>query len=78
MSLACRALTGAIAELLDNKRQAPELGLSHQVPVIHRFIKDELARLETMTPGRDGRTTPLPMLNALFHAVLREHPPVAR
>lgn len=71
-------LTGAIAELLDNKRRAPELGLSPQVPVIHRFIEDELARLDTVTPCRDERATPLTMLNTLFHAVLREVPSPAR
>jgi predicted nucleotidyltransferase len=65
-------LTGAIDELLRQKREAPEMGLSPQVPVIHRFVQDELARLEENTPQRDERSTPLPLLNALFHAVLKE------
>ena len=75
------ALTAAIDDLLRQKREAPEMGLSRQVPVIHRFIEDELARLATVVPARDERATPLPQLNALFHTVLREHavqaPPAA-
>ncbi len=67
-------LLDAIDELLRKKREAPEMGLSHQVPSIHRFVEDELARLEAIMPQRGDRSTPLPMLNALFHAVLREHP----
>lgn len=70
-------LTGAIAELLVKKRNAPEMGLSQQMPVLHRFIEDELARLEAVTPVRDERSTPLPLLNALLHTVLREHAPAA-
>jgi predicted nucleotidyltransferase len=66
-------LTAAIAELQRKKSEAPEMGLSEQVPIIHRFVEEELARLEAILPEREHRSTPLPLLNALFHAVLREH-----
>ena len=66
-------LAQAIDELRRIKRDAPEMGLSAPVAAIHRFVEDELARLETIVPERADRTTPLPMLNALFHAILREH-----
>jgi uncharacterized protein len=65
-------LLAAIDALLELKRGAPEMGLSAQVPAIHRFIEDELARLETIAPERDDLPPKLPQLNALFHAVLRE------
>lgn len=65
-------LTAAIDELLRKKRAAPEMGLSAPVAIIHRFVEDELGRLEALLPDRDERTSPLPMLNALFHAVLKE------
>jgi predicted nucleotidyltransferase len=70
-------LTQAIDALLHQKREAPEMGLAAPVPIIHRFIDDELARLEAIAPPRDERATPLPMLNALFHRVLAEHAVVA-
>ena len=60
----------AIDDLLQKKRAAPELGLSPQVPAIHQFVEAELARLEAIAPVRDDRSTPLPLLNAMFHAVL--------
>ena len=65
-------LCAAINELQRKKRDAPEMGLAAPVPIIHRFVEDELARLEAILPERDDRNTPLPMLNGLFHAVLRE------
>lgn len=65
-------LVAAISELMEQKRVAPEMGLSAPVPVIHAFIEGELTRLETATPERCQRASPLPELNKLFHAVLRE------
>jgi hypothetical protein len=65
-------LRQAIDDLLRKKRDAPELGLSPQVPAIHQFVEDELTRLEAIAPTRDDRSTPLPLLNTLFHRILRE------
>ena len=58
---------------MPRERAAPEMGLSQQVSVMHRFIEEELARHEAITPQRDDRATALPLLNALFLAVLSEH-----
>jgi predicted nucleotidyltransferase len=66
-------LTQAIDALLRQKRDAPEMGLSPPVAMIHNFVESELARLEAMTPPRDEHAKSLPMLNALFHTVLAEH-----
>ncbi len=65
-------LTDAIAELLAKKRNAPEMGLAEPVALLHGFIEEELARHAASTPLPDDRKTPLPQLNALFHAVLQE------
>ncbi len=65
-------LTEAIDELLRKKRNAPEMGLSAPVALLHSFIEQELARHAASTPLQDNRETPLPQLNALFHAVLGE------
>ncbi len=65
-------LLADIHALLDQKRETPELGLSPQVPSIHAFIEDELARLESIQTDMRKNPSPVPALNALFAAVLRE------
>lgn len=65
-------LKAAIDELLVLKRQSPELGLSIQIPAIQNFIKQELERLEKTTPEVVRRGDVLPLLNHVFHEVLKE------
>lgn len=64
------ALCNAIGDLLEQKRRAPELGLSPQVPVIHAFIERELERLETLAPSRVERSDVVPGLSRLFRGSL--------
>ncbi|NHZ64788.1 nucleotidyltransferase domain-containing protein [Massilia genomosp. 1] len=66
-------LLARIDALLAQKRAAPELGLSEPIALLNEFIEHELARLESVQPLPAPRAQPLPALNALFHAVLREH-----
>jgi len=65
-------LLADIDALLAIKRDAPEMGLSDPIASINRFVEDELERLETIAPEHGARPSPLPQLNALFHAVLQE------
>ncbi len=65
-------LLAAIQDLLEVKRQAPELGLSAPIPVINAFIERELQRLESIAPERAERDDVLPTLNTLFRRLLKE------
>ena len=65
-------LLADIGDLLSRKREAPEMGLAKPVASINSFIEDELERLESVNPQRTQKSEPLPRLNALFHATLRE------
>ncbi|MFH1028312.1 MAG: nucleotidyltransferase domain-containing protein [Pseudomonadota bacterium] len=65
-------LLSDIEQLLDKKRATPEMGLSEPISSINSFIIAELERLETLNPQRSVKSTPLPQLNALFHAILAE------
>lgn len=66
-------LLARIDALLVQKRATPELGLSEPITLLNDFIEQELARLESVQALPAPRAQPLPALNALFHAVLREH-----
>ncbi len=65
-------LLADIGDLLIRKREAPEMGLAKPVASINSFIEDELERLESINPQRTQKSEPVPRLNALFHATLRE------
>jgi len=65
-------LLSEIEKLLAKKRATPEMGLSDPISSINSFINVELERLETLNPQRSVKSTPLPQLNALFHAILAE------
>jgi len=65
-------LLSDIEKLLAKKRATPEMGLSEPISSINSFINVELERLETLNPQRSVKSTPLPQLNALFHAILAE------
>lgn len=58
--------------LLAKKRDAPEMGLSKPVAIINDFVEEELTRLELLNPQTTFKKEPIPLLNNLFHTVLRE------
>lgn len=65
-------LMTAIHQLLDLKRQSPEMGLAPQVPVIHAFIEAELSRLENIAPDRFERPVNVEvLLSRLFRETLK-------
>ena len=66
------AVMDAIRDLLQIKRQSPEMGLSAPIPVIQRFIESELGRLEHLVPPKTGRAGEVAALSDMFRAVLRE------
>ncbi|ALV08834.1 nucleotidyltransferase domain-containing protein [Roseateles depolymerans] len=65
-------LVPAIQDLLVLKQSSPEMGLSPQVPVIQRFIEQELQRLEHIRPDPQPRAEVEPLLSELFRTVLKE------
>ncbi len=65
-------LRSAINDLLELKRVSPELGLSPQIAPIQKFIENELARLEQITPMRNDRADVESLLSDLFRSVLKE------
>ena len=66
------ALLADIADMLEQKRGAPELGLSAPYPRVNAFIEAELARLDAATSTPDDLRPVLSSLNALFLATVRE------
>jgi predicted nucleotidyltransferase len=65
-------LLAEIADMLEQKRGAPELGLSPPFLRANAFIETELARLDATIPERDDLQPVLPALNTLFLATVRE------
>ncbi|UTY57105.1 nucleotidyltransferase domain-containing protein [Massilia sp. erpn] len=65
-------LLADIDALLEQKRAAPELGLSKPVPSLNAFIERELERLEHPDIARVTRGEVVSQLNSLFHTCLRE------
>jgi predicted nucleotidyltransferase len=66
------ALLNDIHELLEKKRNLPELGRSEPVQRIDEFIKAELERLEDIHPENYIRSTHIDELNHLFREVIVE------
>lgn len=66
------SLLADIQDLQARKRVAPETWVGDVVPSLNAFIEQELARLESLQPEVEGRSTTLPTLNALFRRVLDE------
>lgn len=65
-------LMAAIYQLLDLKRQSPEMGLAPLVPVIHAFIEAELSRLAHIAPDRFERSANVEfLLSRLFRETLK-------
>lgn len=67
-----QALLDDIAELLEKKRAAPELGLQKPVARINAFIESELERLEALVPSPQRRGQVLEPLSEVFRATLRD------
>ncbi|WXL26727.1 nucleotidyltransferase domain-containing protein [Ectopseudomonas mendocina] len=65
-------LLKAVDELLELKRNAPEMGLYPQIKPIQHFIEQELERLESLTPASKERITTEPLLSDLFRKALKE------
>lgn len=68
------ALLDDIAQLLERKRGAPEMGLAPPVLGINAFIESELARLESIVPQPSPRGDVLHLLDEVFHQSLQESP----
>ncbi|MFC3814625.1 DNA polymerase beta superfamily protein [Lysobacter sp. GCM10012299] len=62
-----------VRQLLEQKRNAPELGLAPAVPTLNAFIEAELAGAPSNVPQRSRDPQVVDQLNDLFHRVLREH-----
>ncbi|MGL5004656.1 MAG: nucleotidyltransferase domain-containing protein, partial [Casimicrobium sp.] len=67
------ALVTAIDELLERKRNAPEMGLAPQVPAIHTFIEAELERLERLIVNKSRQQSTTDKLSELFRNCLSEN-----
>lgn len=62
----------AIHDLLEKKKVQKEKERSPAVPVLNRYIEEELNRLETINLEKEERTKDLQLLNGIFHQVLEE------
>lgn len=65
-------LVADIHALLEQKRAAPELGLSSPVLSINAFVERELERLEAIVPTTAQREHITTKLNAVFHRSLQQ------
>lgn len=63
----------AVHTLLEQKRNAPELGRAPAVPVLNAFIEAELAVEPTEVPKKSRSAHVVDQLNRLFHRALEEH-----
>lgn len=61
-----------VLKLLEEKRNAAELGCSAAVPILNRFIESELADEPEVMPKKPYSSHVVEQLNALFHCVLQE------
>lgn len=61
---------GAIHALLEQKRNAPELGLAPAVPILNAFIESELDKPPMEVPKKPRSTHVVAVLNHLFHDAL--------
>lgn len=62
-----------IHKLLEQKRNAPELGLAPAVPVLNAFIEAELESATVDVPKKSRSPEVVGRLNELFHNALREY-----
>lgn len=62
----------AVHALLEQKRNAPELGLAPAVPSLNVFIESELDKAPIEVPKKPRSTHVVALLNKLFHDALHE------
>ena len=62
-----------IHTLLEQKRQAPELGLAPAVPALNAFIERELDGPPVEAPKKSAEADIADSLNRLFHQMLEEY-----
>jgi predicted nucleotidyltransferase len=62
----------ATHRLLDQKRNAPELGMAPAVPVLNEFIEASLANDTTDVPKKSRSPEIVGLLNRMFHSALHE------
>lgn len=62
-----------IYKLLEQKRNAPELGRAEAVPILNEFIESELAIEPTEVPRKSKSPHVINQLNQLFHKALLEY-----
>lgn len=65
-------LRAAVDDLVELKRNTPEIGLSSQIVPIQRFIERELDRIEGLELPTNDRPEVEPLLSTLFRDVLRD------
>jgi predicted nucleotidyltransferase len=66
------AVLSEVRKLLEQKRNAPELGRSAAVPILNEFIESELGDEPREVPKKSRSPQVIAQLNELFHNVLRE------
>ncbi len=67
------AVLTEVHRLLEQKRNAPELGLASAVPTLNAFIEFELESRTSDVPQKSKAPRVVDRLNELFHRVLEEH-----
>lgn len=67
------AVLREVQELLEQKRNAPELGRAAAMPILNDFIEAELAVEPREAPKKSRSPQVIGQLNELFHNVLSEH-----
>ncbi len=67
------AVLAEVHKLLEQKRNAPELGLAPAVPVLNAFIETELEGVPVEVQKKSSSPEVVRYLNELFHNVLREY-----
>lgn len=67
------AVLAEVHKLLEQKRNAPELGLAPAVPVLNTFIEAELEAETVEAPKKSRAPEVVGLLNELFHNALREY-----
>jgi len=67
------AVLSAVHKLLEQKRNAPELGLAPAVPLLNAFIEAELEEAPVVMTKKSRSSKVVGLLNELFHNALREY-----
>src|SRR5690606_3006233 len=68
-----RDVLAAVHTLLEQKRNAPELGRAPAVPILNEFIEAELENQLLNVPKKSQSKQVIGQLNGIFHEMLREY-----